>query len=93
MKLAYVKLSEAVCVDGAMTYELRDATASALGVVVASAGGSVLVPWHCVRWGVQAETERVTTITPGGLAINDEAVVKHPKRAKVSEVDSIMGKR
>lgn len=79
MKLSYCKLNEAVRINGSMTYEVHDATASALGVVVPSTGGAVLIPWHAVRWAVEAErddavfaAERHTT-SEGGLLI-EEAV-------------------
>lgn len=58
MKLSLVKLREEVRVDNKMVLELRDATASAIGVVVPSSGGAVLVPWHAVRWAVEAEREK-----------------------------------
>lgn len=57
-KLGYVKLREAVRVNDAMVYELRDATASAIGVVVPSKGGAVLVPWHAVRWAETVPEKR-----------------------------------
>lgn len=65
MKLSYVKLHEEVRVNGRMVLELHDAAASAIGAVVESEGGAVLIPWHMIRWGVEA-TSGATVIAPKG---------------------------
>lgn len=53
--LSYAKLREAVCINGKMAEELRSGVASAIGIVTPSKDGNVLVPWHAVRWAVEAE--------------------------------------
>lgn len=78
MKLSYAKLREEVRVDGRMALELRDCTATPLGLVVPSEGGAVLVPWHAVRWAVEATAPAAELATDA----DERAFAKVAKRRR-----------